>query len=73
MTAHLQPRDSSLITYTHVIYTLHLTSVIVSVLGAATISGSDIRPVYGPGKVRRSGRIPSGCAVPVNWLMELRP
>ena len=40
MTAHLQPRDSSLITYTHVIYTLHLTSVIVSVLGAATISGS---------------------------------
>jgi hypothetical protein len=32
----------------------------------------DIRPVYGPGKVRRSGRILSGCAGPVgrrqqNW------
>jgi hypothetical protein len=28
----------------------------------------DIRPVYGPGKVRRSGRSLSGCAGPVNWL-----
>ena len=40
MTAHPLPRDSSLITYTHVIYALHLTSVIVGVLGAATIIGS---------------------------------
>lgn len=40
MTAHPLPRDTSLITYTHVIYALHLTSVIVGVLGAATIIGS---------------------------------
>lgn len=33
-------RDSSLITYTHVIYALHLTSVMIGVLGAATIIGS---------------------------------
>ncbi len=33
-------RDSFLITYTHVIYALHLTSVIMGVLGAATIVGS---------------------------------
>jgi hypothetical protein len=30
--------------------------------------GADIRPVYGPGKVRRSGRILSGYAGPVNRL-----
>ena len=34
------PRDSSLITYTHVIYALHLTSVIVGIMGTATIVGS---------------------------------
>jgi len=33
-------RDSFLITYTHVIYALHLISVIMGVLGAATIVGS---------------------------------
>jgi uncharacterized membrane protein len=34
------PRNSALITYTHVIYALHLTSVIVGVFGTATIVGS---------------------------------
>jgi uncharacterized membrane protein len=33
-------QDKSLITYTHVIYALHLTSVLIGVLGAATIIGS---------------------------------
>ncbi len=37
-------------------------------VGFDTPSGVDIRPVYGPGKVRRFGRSLSGCAVPVNRL-----
>ena len=50
------PRDPSLVTWTHVIYALHATSIIVGVIGSATIVGAFV------------GGLPSILGVILNYI-----
>jgi uncharacterized membrane protein len=56
--ALVQPADESLVTYTHVIYALHSLSVLLGIVGTATVVGSFV------------GSLPSIVAVVMNYVRQ---